>query len=334
MHYDDAARDKTATCLSHASAGRSLGRLTDAISWVAGCQGTTPPHSLDDVRVAAFIGKHGCADSCFEGTPPTLVAEADIRHAVADLEAPAAHGPIAVAAQAAGVPVRVIDKWSEEASGSIDHEDAMDQATYEAAWDAGAHAADADIDAGADALIPLNIAAAQSTVAAVLMGAISQTEPVAIVGPGSGINDAVWKAKVSIIRNALYRVRRVQAHRSPADLLRVAGSPDLVATTAYMAHAAERRTPVLLDGVATLAAAALAERIAPGARQWFLNTTSSAEPAHRVASRELQLEPLLDLEIRPPFSLGALLALPLLNTAFEAAATILSDDRLEGEMTD
>ena len=53
----------------------------------------------------------------------------------------------------------------------------------------------------------------------------------------------------------------------------------------FLAQAAVRRTPVLLDGVVVTAAALVAERLAPGARQWWQAGHRSTEPAHTLALR-------------------------------------------------
>ena len=48
----------------------------------------------------------------------------------------------------------------------------------------------------------------------------------------------------------------------------------------FCAQAAVRRTPLLLDGMAVTAAALVAERLAPGARQWWQAGHRSTEPGH------------------------------------------------------
>jgi len=88
-----------------------------------------------------------------------------------------------------------------------------------------------------------------------------------------------------------------------------------------VARAAERRTPVILDGVVSGAAALVAERLTPGARAWWVAGHRSTEPAHTAALTELELVPLLDLGLRLGEGTGALLALPLL----QSAAALLAD---------
>jgi nicotinate-nucleotide--dimethylbenzimidazole phosphoribosyltransferase len=125
--------------------------------------------------------------------------------------------------------------------------------------------------------------------------------------------------KAVAIRDGLRRARPVSA--DPVALLRVAGSADIAAAAGFLAQAAVRKTPVVLDGLVSGAAALLAEELAPGARGWWVAGHRSAEPAHAMVLEQLDLTPLLDLDLRLGEGTGALAALPLLVMA----ARLLSD---------
>jgi nicotinate-nucleotide--dimethylbenzimidazole phosphoribosyltransferase len=88
-----------------------------------------------------------------------------------------------------------------------------------------------------------------------------------------------------------------------------------------LAQSAARRTPVLLDGVVVTAAALVADRLAPGARQWWQAGHRSTEPAHAVALQRLGLEPIVDMRMRLGEGTGAVIALPIVQAA---AATLAS----------
>ena len=150
-----------------------------------------------------------------------------------------------------------------------------------------------------------------TTPAAVLIGAVTGSEPVTVVGRGTGIDDEGWKRKTAAVRDAMFRVRRLR--NDPVEVLRRVSSPDMTAMAAFLAQAAVRRTPVILDGVVTTAAALLADQMAPGARAWWVAGHKSAEPAHSIALRHLGLEPLLDYGMRLGEGSGAVAALPILK---------------------
>jgi nicotinate-nucleotide--dimethylbenzimidazole phosphoribosyltransferase len=198
-------------------------------------------------------------------------------------------------------------------SGAIHREDALTAAEVDAALRAGRAVADEEIDAGADLLVPGDMGIGNTTVAAAVVGTVLGREADDVVGRGTGVDDATWRGKRDAVAAALERAR--PQRDDPVAVLRTVGSADLAAATAFLARAAERGTPVLLDGVVSGACALLAERLAPGARAWWCAGHRSTEPAHRLALESLGLAPLLDLELRLGEASGALAALPLLRTA-------------------
>jgi nicotinate-nucleotide--dimethylbenzimidazole phosphoribosyltransferase len=124
--------------------------------------------------------------------------------------------------------------------------------------------------------------------------------------------------KTAAIRDALRRARLVIS--DPIALLATAGGADLAAMAGFLAQAAVRRTPVVLDGVVVGAAAVVAEELAPGAREWWVAGHQSAEPAHAIALGHLNLKPLLEFEMRLGEGSGAVAALPLLISAVKVLA--------------
>jgi nicotinate-nucleotide--dimethylbenzimidazole phosphoribosyltransferase len=214
---------------------------------------------------------------------------------------------------AQALPAQVTRYKVRRSSGRIDIEDALSQDEVEAAVAAGRAIADEEVDSGADLLIAGDMGIGNTTPAAVLVAALTGAEPVAVVGRGTGIDDAGWMRKAAAIRDALRRARPVVGE--PLALLRTAGGADLAGMAGFLAQAAVRRTPVLLDGVVVAAAALVAEELAPGARAWWLAGHRSVEPAHTLSLEHLGLEPLLDLGMRLGEGSGALTALPLVLMA-------------------
>ena len=80
-----------------------------------------------------------------------------------------------------------------------------------AAVEAGRRIADEEVDAGADLLIAGDMGIGNTTAATTLIAALTDAEPVAVVGRGTGIDDAGWARKTAAIRDALYRARGLAA---------------------------------------------------------------------------------------------------------------------------
>ncbi|MBY8861760.1 nicotinate-nucleotide--dimethylbenzimidazole phosphoribosyltransferase [Nocardia sp. CA2R105] len=300
----------------------ALGRLETLGNWVAACQGVCPPRQFERARVVVFAGDHGIARHGVSAYPSEVTVQM-----VANILAGGA--AVNALARLADATVRVVDIAVDadtdpavsaykvcRAGGAIDREDALTEAQVNAALAAGRAIADEEIDGGADLLIAGDMGIGNTTPATVLIAAITDTEPVLAIGRGTGVDDAGWMRKAAAIRDAMWRAR---PHlKDPVALLRVAGGADLAAMAGYLAQAAVRRTPVILDGVVVTAAALLADALAPGASAWWVAGHRSTEPAHRAALTKLGLEPLLEMEMRLGEGSGAVTALPLLRAAVAA----------------
>jgi nicotinate-nucleotide--dimethylbenzimidazole phosphoribosyltransferase len=324
----DSARARQNTLTKPAGA---LGRLEDLSVWAAACQGACPPRQYRRARVVVFAGDHGVAHCGVSAFPPAVTAQM-----VANIDAGGA--AINVLAGIAGATVRVVDIAVDaeppsaeigahkvrRGSGDIAVADALSEDETQAAISAGRSIADEEVDAGADILLAGDMGIGNTTPATVLVAALTNTEPVAAVGRGTGIDDAGWIRKTAAVRDALYRAQ--PARSDPVALLRVAGGADLAAMAGFLAQAAVRRTPVLLDGVVVTAAALVAERLAPGARLWWQAGHRSTEPAHALALAQLQLEPIVDLGMRLGEGTGAAVALPVLRAAIATLAEMATFD--------
>ncbi len=309
----------------------SLGRLEELSVWAASCQGECPPHVFARPRVVVFAGDHGIAQGGVSAYPPEVTAQM-----VANIRAGGA--AVNVLASIAGAGVRVVDMAVDtdtdpsvstykvrRSSGSIDREDAMTHEETLRAIAAGRAIADEEVDSGADLLIAGEMGIGNTTPATVLVAALTDTEPVAAVGRGTGIDDAAWMRKTAAIRDAL---RRARPHvRDAVGLLRTVSGADLAAMAGFLAQAAVRRTPVIVDGLVVTASALVAEEMVPGAREWWVAGHRSTEPAHTLALRHLGLDPILGLNMRLGEGSGAVAALPVLQGAVATLAHMATFDQ-------
>jgi nicotinate-nucleotide--dimethylbenzimidazole phosphoribosyltransferase len=310
----------------------SLGRLEDLSVWVAACQGVCPPRQFARPRVVVFAADHGVAAAGVSAYPAEVTAQM-----VANFDAGGA--AINVLAEAAGASVRVVDIAVDtdeprspsigahkvrRGSGNIAVEDALSAEEAAAAIQAGRSIADEEVDSGADLLIAGDMGIGNTTAATTLIAALTNAEPVAVVGRGTGIDDAGWIRKTAAVRDALYRARTFAS--DPVALLQVCGGADFAAMAGFCAQAAVRRTPVLLDGVVVTAAALVANRMAPGAQQWWQAGHRSTEPAHTLALQHLHLEPIVDMRMRLGEGTGAVVALPIVRAAVAALASMATFD--------
>jgi nicotinate-nucleotide--dimethylbenzimidazole phosphoribosyltransferase len=187
-----------------------------------------------------------------------------------------------------------------------------------AAYAAGIAAADDEIDAGADLLA---LAAVDDTLApALLVSLLTGVEPVALLPRGAAaIDSAGWIAAAVRLRDT--RQTLADLRNSPGDLLEAVDSPLLAAATGVVLRAAARRTPLVLDGPAALAAALLIARVQPRAPQWWQLADTTDDPIHTHAARHLGQTPMLQLGAGRGDGPAALLAAGVLRVAVAVAGS-------------
>ena len=218
----------------------SLGRLEDLSVWVSSCQGVCPPRPFQRARIVVFAGDHGVTAAGVSAYPAEVTAQM-----VANFDAGGA--AINVLAEVAGATVRVVDVAVDaseplspsigahkvrRSSGNIAVEDALTDDEVAAALDAGRRIADEEVDSGADLLIAGDMGIGNTTPATTLIAALTNSEPVAVVGRGTGVDDAGWARKTAAISDALFRSRAVAG--DPVALLRVCGGADLAAMAGFL----------------------------------------------------------------------------------------------------
>ena len=313
-----AARDCQLTLTKPAG---SLGRLEDLSVWIAACQGVCPPRSIEQANVVVFAGDHGVAQAGVSAYPPEVTAQM-----VANIASGGA--AVNVLARQSGATVHVVDMSVDadtapevarykvrRSSGDLRVTDALTIAEARKAIAAGRAIVDDLVDSGTDLLIAGEMGIGNTTPAAILVGTLTRHEPVEVVGRGTGIDDSGWMRKTAAIRDGMRRGRRYI--HDPLALVAAVGGADIAAMAGFLAQAAVRRTPVILDGVVVTAAALVAAELAPGAVSWWVAGHRSVEPAHTFALEHLDLEPILELRMRLGEGSGALMALPVVSSSVE-----------------
>ncbi|WP_432092527.1 nicotinate-nucleotide--dimethylbenzimidazole phosphoribosyltransferase [Streptomyces sp. bgisy100] len=180
------------------------------------------------------------------------------------------------------------------------------------------------VAAGNKALLTGEMGIANTTVSAALISVYTGVDAGEVTGRGTGINDETHARKVDVVRRAL------ELHQpdpsDPVGVLAAIGGLEHAAIVGLLLGAASLRTPVILDGVSAGAAALVARAIAPEVLAACIAGHRSAEPGHVAALTKLGLRPLVDLDLRLGEGTGALLALPLVQSAARAMHEVATFD--------
>ena len=278
---DVAEPDADAAARTRALCPPTLGRIAALAEWLSAAQAASPPAPPSRVYLVVF------------GAPP-----------VAEVE---------VLAAELGVHTRWMDV---EGLNDANTDNAMASATASLTAGGGA-LADELVDTGAELLLA---AIPEAAIAAgVLVSVLTDTEPAKVVARGAFAADAqAWMDRVTAIRDA--RRGAFTLRDDPAGLLATVAHPAVAAATGFLLHSAARRTPTVLDGRATLAAALVAHAAQPRAVRWWLAADAGQDPGARLALAKLGGRCVLDLGLDTGDGTAALLALPVLRAAARLVA--------------
>ncbi len=307
----------------------ALGTLESLGAWLAAVQGQCPPRPLTDVRVVVFAGDHGVAQAGVSAYPAEITA-AMVEGILAG------HAGVSALAKAHQVSVTLFDisvavdfphhpeigQYKVRRSSEAIHlADALTTQEVRQALEAGDQIAAAQIDDGAQLLIAGDLGIGNTTIAAALIAASLDLPASAVTGRGTGLDDLGLNHKIVVIDAALARAGKDRL-RDPIERLAALGAADFAAAVGFIAGAAARGVPVLLDGVIAVAEALIAEEYAPGTKAWLQAGHRSPEPAQALALERLGLHPLVDFSMRLGEGSGAVVAVPVLRSAIAALRDI------------
>ncbi|TPK16734.1 nicotinate-nucleotide--dimethylbenzimidazole phosphoribosyltransferase [Mesorhizobium sp. B2-5-9] len=277
----------------------SLGRVEDIAAWLAAWSGRAPP-AVTRPLMAVFAGNHGVARQGISPRPVAATANA--------VELCAAGGAaINQICIANDLGLKVFDLALHIPTGDITEDAALDERGCAATMAFGMEA----IAGGTDLLCLGDLGVGNSTVAAALLAALLGGRGADWVGPGSGADAAMRARKAEVVDAALaFHGRHLE---DPLEALRRVGGREFAAIAGAILAARTQRIPVLLDGFAATAAAAVLHAANPAALDHCLLASLSPEFAHARAAEHLGLRPLLDLGIGE--GAGAALAAGLVKAA-------------------
>ncbi|MFE2557744.1 nicotinate-nucleotide--dimethylbenzimidazole phosphoribosyltransferase [Streptomyces sp. NPDC059352] len=201
---------------------------------------------------------------------------------------------------------------------------AMTREEVLAAIEVGIETARDLVAAGNKTILTGEMGIANTTASAALISVYTGVDAAEVTGRGTGINDETHARKVDVVRRALDLHKPDPA--DPIGVLSAIGGLEHAALVGLILGAASLRTPVILDGVSTGAAALVARAVAPESLAACIAGHRSAEPGHVAALNKLGLRPLVDLDLRLGEGTGALLALPLVQSAARAMHEVATFD--------
>jgi nicotinate-nucleotide--dimethylbenzimidazole phosphoribosyltransferase len=281
----------------------SLGRLEEIAEWLGCWQGRAQPR-IERSRVAVFAGTHGVARRGVSAYPPEVTQQMVQNF----LNGGAAINQLSAAIDA---DLRIYELDLEHPTEDFTQGPAMSETRAAKAMAYGMMAA----EPGIDVLCLGEMGIANTTAAAALCAALFGGTGVDWAGAGTGVTGTALSRKIAVIDEALARHKQVIAANDPLVLLATLGGEEFAALAGAVLAARMGRIPVLLDGYACTAAAAVLYVLDRRALDHCRVAHRSAEPGHKRLVEAIGQRPLLDLDMRLGEGSAAALAVPILKAA-------------------
>ena len=158
-----------------------------------------------------------------------------------------------------------------------------------------------------------------NTTAASAITSVLTGEPVSrVTGRGTGLDAGAHRHKQQIIQAVVQKHFSNNGGEStpkPLEVLRCVGGLEIAAMAGLILGAAQNGIAVVADGFISTAAAAVAFAMEPRVRGYLFAGHQSDEPGHRVLLEYIGLNPILSLNMRLGEGTGAVLAMPIIESA-------------------
>lgn len=310
----------------------SLGQLEVVSLQLAGLAGQDPPPLPAPAVVAVFAADHGVHAQRVSPWPQEVTAQmaANISGGGAVVNALAAQAgarvlvvDVGMATDVAGLP-GVLHHKVRPGTADLSVEPAMTREQAVAAVEVGIRVAEQLVAEGARCLLTGDMGIANTTASAALLSAMLGLDAAVVTGRGTGIDDTTLAVKVAVVRRAL--ALHAPDPADPLGVLAALGGLEHAALVGFVLAASALRVPVVLDGVIAGAAAVVAGALHPDALVACLAGHRSVEPGHAHALAALRLRPLVELDLRLGEGSGAVLALPLVQSAVRVLRDVATFD--------
>lgn len=152
-----------------------------------------------------------------------------------------------------------------------------------------------------------------TTPSSAIIAALTDRPVCEVTGTGTGLSDQELQHKIDVIERAL-AINTVDA-KDGVEVLAKVGGFEIGGLAGLILGAAANRTPVLIDGLITTAAALIAHALCPLCADYVFAAHKSVEPGHVAALARLGKSPLFDLSFRLGEGTGAAFAMNMVDAA-------------------
>jgi len=303
----------------------SLGRLEELATIYASIKGS-PDATLKHKVVFTMAGDHGVSSEGVSVFPQEVTGQM-VKNFIDG------GATISVLARHVGARVVVVDcgvkadfepvdglkiKKVGYGTDNIAHGPAMSREQAIDSLEAGIESFNEELLNGIDIVATGDMGIANTTPSSAIITCLTARDLDKVTGRGTGLDNSGVENKINVIKKAL-DINKPDPS-DPIDILSKVGGFEIGGIAGLCLAAASHRTPVLIDGFISTAAALIACAIEPKVNNYLISSHASTENGHNIALEKLQKKAILDLNLRLGEGTGAVLAMSLI----EAGVKILT----------
>ncbi|BFT69936.1 nicotinate-nucleotide--dimethylbenzimidazole phosphoribosyltransferase [Paenibacillus sp. P36] len=307
----------------------SLGKLEDIARQVAGITGEVKP-LFDKKAVIVMAGDHGVCEEGISAFPAEVTPQMVLNflHGGAAVNVLARHAGADVVCVDMGVNAdlehpNLVSRKVRKGSRNMAREAALTLEETVQAIEAGIELVDDLAQKGYRLFATGEMGIGNTTASAAILCALGGVDAEISVGRGTGIDDAKWLHKRSVVNKALH-VNGLHPAKDNAistsgdfalEVLSKVGGLEIAGLVGVILGAAKNRCPVVVDGYISSAAALVASRLAPLSASYMLASHLSQEQGHAKMLEAVGLSAMLQMDMRLGEGTGAVLAFNLIEAA-------------------
>jgi nicotinate-nucleotide--dimethylbenzimidazole phosphoribosyltransferase len=207
----------------------------------------------------------------------------------------------------------VIDQKIKQGTDNIAKGPAMTRDEAIKSIEVGIQIANEEMKNGAQLLGIGEMGIGNTTPSTAILSVLAGVDSTDITGIGAGIGDGGIDHKSKIIEEAI-KLNQPDSEDG-IDILSKVGGLEIGGMAGVILAAAANRTPVVVDGYISTAAALIAAVIEPKTKEFMITSHVSLEPGAKKASELLGINPLMEMNMRLGEGSGAALVFPIIESA-------------------
>lgn len=304
----------------------SLGKLEDIARQVAGITGEVMP-TFEKKAVIVMAGDHGVCEEGISAFPAAVTPQMVLNflYGGAAVNVLARHAGADVVCVDMGVNAdlehpNLVSRKVRKGTRNMAKEAALTLGETIEAILAGSEMVDDLVAKGYRLFATGEMGIGNTTASAAILCALTGLDAGLAVGRGTGIDDATWLHKLSVVNRALdvNGLRGGGAGSSgdyALEVLSKVGGLEIAGLVGVILGAAKHRCPVVVDGFISSTAALVASRLAPLSASYMLASHLSQEQGHTKVLESVGLAAMLQMDMRLGEGTGAVLLFNFIDAA-------------------